>query len=140
MGSQRGGHNLATEQHNILMISKWKNPGACLLLPSCLLQGGPAVGPGAAASAQPGLLGRWAAALPPVHTPPPFSLPSQRSSQQCPPALSSPSELQAQWCSSDPTPSPPLPVSSLNPKMPMGTHRAELGPAGGKRDPWKTDC
>ena len=52
------------------MISKWKNPGAYLLLPSCLLQDGPAVGPAAATSAQPGLLGRWAAALAPVPDPP----------------------------------------------------------------------
>ena len=70
MGSQRVGHDLAIEQHNILMISKWKNPGAYLLLPSCLLQDGPAVGPAAATSAQPGLLGRWAAALAPVPDPP----------------------------------------------------------------------
>ena len=84
MGSQRVGQDLATEQqHNMLMTSKWKNPGPYLLLPSCLLRDDPAVGPRAATSAQPGLLGRWAAALPlcqPPTPPAPFSLPSQSTS------------------------------------------------------------
>ena len=111
MGSQRVGQDLAIErQHNILMTSKWKNPGPYLLLPSCLLQDDPAVGPRAATSAQPGLLGRWAAALPlcqPPTPPAPFSLPSQSTSGPLLPALSSPSELQVQRCSSDPPPALP---------------------------------